>query len=52
MEHASTKRWAEAARIAVAAMGPKACDDDPLAYVALTELIYAYGNRKTIKATG
>lgn len=49
MEHASTRRWIDAARIAVAAIGAEKCDADPLAYVALTELIYAYGNRRPKK---
>lgn len=39
-------RWHEASRIAVAAMGEKACAADPLAYWCLVELIYSYGNRR------
>lgn len=39
-------RWHRASEIAVAAMGAKAADADPLAYWCLVELIYSYGNRR------
>lgn len=46
MPHASVRRWQDASKIAIVALGQKACDDDPLAYWCLVELIFNYGNRR------
>lgn len=46
MSHASVMRWQEASKIAIASLGKDTCDDDPLAYWCLVELIFNYGNRR------